>query len=151
MEYIEGKLNVLADAFSRLPKFEDGGFVPSSKESLPAPANTSMHLLDEAFRNKRWTRDEDIIYDDSFIYDDVFSNVDDRELFECLLWYPEDPSLFNYVNLPATSENPLKVPWLRECQQQDAGLLQQLTTDPAHYQLRTMNGVELIKYRNEHE
>ena len=51
LEYIEGKLNVLADAFSRLPKFEDGGFVESSKPP-GSPANESMYVLDEAFHGK---------------------------------------------------------------------------------------------------
>ena len=49
LEYIKGKLNVLADAFSRLPRFEDGGFVRKTTEHVPVPANTSMYLLDEAF------------------------------------------------------------------------------------------------------
>ena len=46
---MEEKLNVLVDAFSHLPKFEDGGFVSKSQEHVPAQANVSMYFLDEAF------------------------------------------------------------------------------------------------------
>merc|ERR1711923_259616 len=44
LEYIKGKLNVLADAFSRLPKFEDGGFVKRTK-SPDAAADVMMCQL----------------------------------------------------------------------------------------------------------
>ena len=49
LEYIKRKLNVLADAFSRLSRFEDGEFVSKTTEHVPAPSNTSMYFLDEAF------------------------------------------------------------------------------------------------------
>lgn len=49
LEYIQGKLNALADAFSRLLKFEYGGFVSKPPEHVPNTANLSMYVLDEAF------------------------------------------------------------------------------------------------------
>ena len=50
IEYIEGKQNVLADAFSRLPKFEDGGFV--ERRTPDAPVNAMMYAFDKAFRKQ---------------------------------------------------------------------------------------------------
>ena len=42
LEDIKGKLNVLADTFSQLPRFEDGGFVSKTTEHVPASSSTSM-------------------------------------------------------------------------------------------------------------
>ena len=49
MEYIQGKLNVLADAFSRLPRFDR----KTEKPSLPPTNDQYLHYLDEAFRDER--------------------------------------------------------------------------------------------------
>ena len=62
LNYIEGKLNVLADAFSRLPKFEDGGIVEKVKPP-EAPADTMMYALDQAFRSKQYCADDSLIHD----------------------------------------------------------------------------------------
>ena len=66
LEYIEGKLNILADAFSRLLKFKDGGFVEST-EPPSSPANDSMYILDKIFSNKYFGVNEDMIHDDNFM------------------------------------------------------------------------------------
>ena len=115
LEYIEGKLNVLADAFSRLPKFEDGGFIEPSETPGPL-ANESMYVLDEAFRDKFFGVDEELIHDDKFMYDDCLCNIDDRELIECLQWDTHVDAQMSYVNLPMTEENPLSTKWLKAAQ-----------------------------------
>ena len=142
--HMKGKLNVLADAFSRLPRFKYGRFVLKTTEHVPVPANTSMYLLDEAFRNQRFTSDETLIYDDNFMYDGVLHDLVDRELFHCLQWYSDDPTTMSYVNLPAIIKNPLSLKWLKAAQDNDLGLQLQLTTNPECFHIWPMDGVNLI-------
>ena len=134
---------MLADAFSRLPKFEDGGF-ESKSEHVPVPTNTSMYLLDQAFWDHRFTSDEALIYDDSCIYDDILHNIDDCKLFHCLQWYGDDPTTMSCVNLPATIENPLSLKSLKAAQDNDHGLQLQLTSSLARFHIRPIDGVNLI-------
>ena len=150
LKYIEGKLNVLADAFSRLPKFEDGGFVESSKPP-GSPSNESMYVLDEAFRNKCFGVNEELIHDDNFMYDDCLCNIDDRELMECLQWHCDVDAQMSYVNLPMTKENPLSTKWLKAAQDSDLALQQKLFAEPDLYHRRKVGGAELICYQPPNE
>ena len=81
------------------------------------------------------------------MYDDCFNNIDDEELIECLQWYTSSPELDSYVNLPATIENPLRLDWLKECQDADAGLQQQLISQPNKFHLRSIDNVQLIVFQ----
>ena len=151
LEYIEGKLNVLADAFSRLPKFDNGGFVKeTSKVSRPSE-NVSMHVLDQVFRSDQIMGEEELIHDDSFVFDDVMFNNDDRDLFDCLQWFRDEPTEHNYVNLPATQENPLSLRWLCAAQESDQGLQQKLVEDPQHFHVRAVDNINLICYQPDRE
>ena len=78
------------------------------------------------------------------MYDDTTCNIDDRELINCLQWYPDVSGDMSYVNLPMTEENPLSVKWLRAAQDSDPAMQQLLFSDPNHYHRRTISGVELI-------
>ena len=99
MNYIEGKLNVLADVFSRLPRFDGEGFVQKSDVPKPLPSSDQyLHILDEAFCHSLYAVDEENIYDESFMYDNCFANVNDKELIECLQWYTSSPELDSYVS-----------------------------------------------------
>ena len=120
MVYLPGKMNTLADAFSRLPRF-DVAEVAEGKTELPTKG------------------------DNSLFYDDMFSLVDDPELAHCLMWYSNmDEALESYVNLPATAQNPLRLEWLKAAQDNDAGLQQRLTNDPQHFRQRVFQGTNLI-------
>ena len=109
IEFIEGKQNVLADAFSRLPKFEDGGFV--ERKSPDAPADAMTYVLDKAFRSECFGVEESLIADDMFLFDDCLNNVDDKDLIDCLKWYTDADN--SYVKLPMSEENPLGIKWLK--------------------------------------
>ena len=130
LEYIKGKLNVLADAFSRLPKFKDGGFVEKTKPP-DVTADVMMCQLDEAFRDKCFGVDEDLLWDDLFMYDDCLSNIDDKELINCLKWHTDADIHESYVNLPMSEENPLSLAWLKDAHDRDQNLQLKLTSDPA--------------------
>ena len=120
LNYLPGKLNVLADAFSRLPRFDDDEVAEGKTESPPSG-------------------------DNSLFYDDVFSLVDDPELTQCLMWYSDVGNVMeSYVNLPMTSQNPLRLEWLKAAQDNDAGLQQRLTVDPQHFRRRIVNRTDLI-------
>ena len=148
MIYIKGKLNVLADAFSRLPRFDSEGFVPKPEAvTPPATSGQYLHILDDMFRDKIFTPDAMEIYDDSFMYDDCFANNDDQELIDCLQWYSSSPTMDSFVNLPATAENPLRLAWLKQAQDADAGLQQQLVTAPNNYHMRSIDGTNLICFQ----
>ncbi|EJK57253.1 hypothetical protein THAOC_22726, partial [Thalassiosira oceanica] len=115
MIYLPGKMNTLADAFSQL-RF-DVAEGAEGKTELPTKA------------------------DNSLFYDDMFSLVDDPELAHCLMWYT---ALESYVNLPASSQNPLRLEWLKSAQDNDAGLQQKLVGDPQHFRRRVFQGANLI-------
>ena len=148
--YIEGKLNVLADAFSRLPRFEDGGFVESNKPP-GSPSNESMYVLDEAFRNNCFGVDEELIHDNNFMYDDCLCNIDDRKLMECLQWHSDVDAQMSYVNLPMTEENPLSTKGLKAAQDSNLALQQKLFAEPDLYHRRKVGGAELICYQPPNE
>ena len=50
----------------------------------------------------------------------------------------------SYVNLPMTSQNPLRLEWLKAAQDNDAGLQQRLTVNPQHFRQRLVNRTDLI-------
>ena len=93
MFYLEGKRNILADAFSRLPRFDNPNAIEGkSKGPLtpPEPLN-AYHALQEV------------------------------ELYECLQYLPEMDEYYetcdSYLNLPRSDDNPLSLIWLQETQQ----------------------------------
>ena len=99
MFYLEGKRNVLADAFSRLPRFDDPNAIEGKSAGPLAPPEplNAYHALQEV------------------------------ELYECLQHLPEMEEYYAvcdaYLNLPHSDENPLSLEWLRETQQSDKELV----------------------------
>ena len=100
--YLQGKLNVLADAFSRLPRFDSNeamvgkGCAPTS---APEPLKFS-NLTDAELHEP--------------------AGLDDFELYDCLAYLPEMDDYFDSVNslfnLPNLDDNPLSYVWLRDMQ-----------------------------------
>ena len=83
------------------------------------------------------------------MHDDCFSNIDDKELIDCLKWYTDADTHDSYVNLPMSDENPLSLKWLKNAQDRDQCLQSKLTSDPDHYHRRTINQTRLICYHPE--
>ncbi|KAL7533117.1 hypothetical protein ACHAWF_007608 [Thalassiosira exigua] len=100
MFYLQGKLNVLADAFSRLPCFTVAEGMEGKKTGLYSPAQP----LD--------------------LYNSVGAEAD---LYACLQYLPEMEEYLeiqdNFLYLPASDDNPLSVLWLKDTQSEDDVLL----------------------------
>ena len=129
--YLEGKLNVLADAFSRLPRFDD----PSVAEGKsPGSSMTPVPL--------------DMQYNELVLYD-------------CLRHLPEMDTYFyaaaesfrnvaefyagSYLNLPSSDANPLSYRWLKETQDSDL-VLERRSKDDPRFSIRIFDEIELICY-----
>mmetsp|Transcript_27436 Transcript_27436/g.40868 ORF Transcript_27436/g.40868 Transcript_27436/m.40868 type:complete len:1328 (-) Transcript_27436:212-4195(-) len=120
--YLEGKLNILADAFSRLPSFDYSG-----------PEEGKNALSTEPVR-----------IDPSSAFCDPYLDLADEVLSEFLSYYvaPSD-SDHQYANFPSTVQNPLRFQWLRQIQDACPDLQQKLVNDPAHYRLRSFGRSEI--------
>ena len=92
MFYLEGKLNVLADAFSCLPRFDNNEFVEGKNT-----ANSAPKLLDLAVGEQ-------------------YVNLHEPDLYDCLKFHPDLDDYFHVgkslLNLPSTQDNPLSYAWL---------------------------------------
>lgn len=123
--YFPGKLNVLADAFSRLPKFDFSGAEERQEELSKTPpilfdpdTNDGVSLFEEQLC--------DLAADDEFP----------------VLAYQQ------LMNLPQTVQNPLRYQWLAEQQQNCPALQQRLLQSPTLYHRHTFgrHDTELICY-----
>ena len=89
---------MLADAFSRLPRFDD----PKAIEGKRPGSLDPSELLD------------------------AYHASQEVELYECLKFLPEMDDYYeafdSHLNLPSSDENPLSMTWLRDIQQGQAGL-----------------------------
>lgn len=121
--YHPGKLNVLADAFSRLPKFDYSGR-EERKDDLPSTSS-------------------------QFDPDPEATSTFEKQLSE-LAAEDEFPIAHFQVlmNLPATAQNPLRYDWLAETQASCPTLQQSLQDDPTRYHRKPFgrNDIELICY-----
>ena len=149
LHYIEGKKNVLADCFSRLPIFErsvpleDNNNTRKRKRvgtpidfhTIKVPKDDTM-IDDERFfnLNEVYVRDERINNCDSY-----FNIDDDNEIMDL------------FLNLPPMTEmhNPINMQDIHNHQQQDAELLQQHNNNPILYPMKVINGVNIITMCNE--
>ena len=122
MYYLEGKLNVLADAFSRLPRFDSEGVEGKSSGIQSAPQLLSMH----------------------------YTEVGEPELHECLKYLPELDDYhgvgLSLLNLPSTTDNPLSYSWLKDCQDADTHLTEQCAEKDSKFEMRQFGDIELICY-----
>ena len=126
MYYLEGKLNVLADAFSRLPRFDSDEFVEGKNT-----ANIEPKLLDLAVGEQYFVSDE-------------------PELYECLKFHPDLDDYFevgeSLLNLPSTQDNPLSYAWLKDTQDADPELAKQCEMKDSGFHFREFGDTKLICY-----
>ena len=120
MYYLEGKLNVLADAFSRLPRFDE----PTAMEGKNPSLSHSSELLD-----LYWASDE-------------------ADIIDCLRHLPELDEYYaiqdHLLNLPSTNDNPLSYQWLKDTQEEDPDLLAQCAIEGSGYHKKQFADVELV-------
>jgi len=129
--YLEGKLNILADAFSRLPRFDYSG--PERRKNELSMDQVSFDPQAPAVM-------------ESAFCDPYLDLVDDAALSACLSHFVEADHQF--ANFPSTVQNPLRYQWLQESQNESPQLLQQLVDDPTHFRMRSFgrNDVDLVCY-----
>jgi transposase InsO family protein len=123
--YHPGKLNVLADAYSRLPKFDYSG--PEERQddlsSIATPFNPDPEATFET------------------TFEEQFAELaSDGE-------FPTEQFL-SFMNLPSTVQNPLRYEWLAETQASCAALQQCLVQAPTLYHRKPFgrHDIELICY-----
>lgn len=99
MFYLEGKHNVITDAFSWLPQFDDLNAIVGKSMGPLAPSEPL----------------------------NAYRALQEVELFECLQYLPEMDDTYvaceAYLNLPHSDENSLSLKWLREIQQSEPELI----------------------------
>ncbi|EJK68823.1 hypothetical protein THAOC_09967 [Thalassiosira oceanica] len=137
--YLEGKLNVLADAYSRLPRFE-----PTELQETPEVKPTVVaHFLAHTPR-----RPMEVATDGLNPQDEVSSMAFslDPVVYECLSQLPAD-DVSSYLNLPSDGEpSPLRYQWLKSAQD-NCPALQQRLRQHAAYSLRQFGDIDLIELR----
>lgn len=137
--YIEGKNNVLADCFSRLPRMDppsEGKSVGPGKgtlidfSSLPAPDMDDDVDLGHGACRFKCCRDKESHFFSSF--------ADDQELFE------------SFVNYPTVAEmqNPMELRRIQELQFEDQELNAMRQRYPNRFVVRMITNRPLICYRN---
>ena len=136
IKYLEGKLNVLADAFSRMPRTDSiSTTIPnvSSNEKPAVLAYFMAHLPrinpENALKGKQ---PADQVQSFAYSMDPLISSS--------LMNLPDDevePHIENYLNLPPNSlvnetVSPLRYVWLRQAQDADPQLQHLANTNPAY-------------------
>ena len=128
--YLAGKLNVLADAFSRLPRFDYTG-AEERKDDL------SMQKVS-------FDPDAPVQLAASMFSTDPYLGLADEDLARSLSFFVEaDGDQANFMNVPSTTQNPLRYQWLLESQNADPELLQRLVNDPTHFRRRQFGREEV--------
>jgi len=128
--YLAGKLNVLADAFSRLPRFDYTG-AEERKDDL------SMQKVS-------FDPDAPVQLAASMFSTDPYLGLADEDLARSLSFFVEaDGDQANFMNVPSTTQNPLRYQWLLESQNSDPELLQRLVNDPTHFRRRQFGREEV--------
>ena len=134
--YLEGKLNVLADAYSRLPRFDSNE--PPSPSNDIKPVVVAHFLAYTPLRPLRAATEglnpQDHVQSMAFSLDPV--------VVECLRDLPE--YVESYLNLPDNGgPSPLRYLWLKTAQDNCPNLQQRLQTSPA-YSRRQFGDIDLI-------
>ena len=136
--YLQGELNVLADAFLRLPKNDP-------RRAAITDDDKSRVLAYYLARAPRLSAESEIRGDDpskqlpshQFSIDPILSN--------CLINLPDD-DVECYLNLPENSNaNPLRYQWLKAAQDADPSIRQRVRNNPT-ISLRHFGDIELAIY-----
>ena len=138
--YIEGKNNVLADAFSRLPIMDRSATVGDS--NINNKNKQTGTPID--FHTIKVPKDDTLIDDERF-FNMVEMFVKDERLHKEELYFniEEDNEILDlFLNLPPTAEmhNPINIQNIANHQQQDAELLLLYQTNPTQVPMQNING-----------
>ena len=104
--YLQGKLNVLADAFSRLPRFDSYEAMEGKGNAnmVPQPINVGLGMAPpiEAY----FTEQDHFMRAQHYVEVEMPTALDDAELIACLSHLPEMDDYYNNIqsllNLPAS-------------------------------------------------
>ena len=128
MFYLEGKLNVLADAFSRLPCFDDEGMEGKKPGVNPASEPLNLYFNEaEIYKCLRYLPEMDNYFETSY-----------------LLQLPSMKE--SMLNLPVSEQNPLNYDWLKDLQDADPVLRRNGEQGISGFSLRTFDETELVCY-----
>ena len=100
--YLRGKLNVLADAFTRLPRFDSLASIEgkSDMDNMPLQDPTSVMGF--------------------------YTNIEEATLYDCLKYLPKTDEYYDtthsLLNPISTDDNPLSYVWLKDAQDEDPRL-----------------------------
>ena len=118
--YLEGKNDVLADALSRLPRFDH----PTAAEGKSVDSVAPPEPLD------------------------AYHAIDEWKLYDCLRDLPEMDSYFqtydSLLNLSHSDDNPLSTVWLQETQQGEPSLLAKAEDADSNFYWRDFEGTKLV-------
>jgi hypothetical protein len=142
-KYIEGKNNVLADAFSRLPRMD----APTEGKSKPGRGKIisfeSLHIDRNKIERELIEDFEDDLGACRFkccrekMTADAFTILDEPELMESFLNYPELEEM----------ENPISMARIQEGQFEDQELNQRRQQMPENFPIKEIQGRNVICYR----
>ena len=128
LKYIEGSRNVIADAFSRLPRMD-------------GPASVGDELLNENGK-RRGTKVNfhQLKTEIDTTDDEIFVAIDeDNELIEYLLNLPELDQMHNPINMQNIYHH----------QRNDPNLVQLLQREPQFYRINNISGIDIITFQQD--
>ena len=145
LHYIEGKKNVLADCFSRLPimrsiAVEDSNNNNNKRKRIGTPMD---------FHTIKVPKDDTMIDDEAFFTLEELFVKDERINNNSNAYFniDEDQEIMDlFLNLPLVGEmqNPIEIQNIFNHQQQDAELQQQHQHNPILYPMKNINGVNIL-------
>ena len=143
--YLEGKLNVLADAYSRMPRTESTPITVPDVTTDEKPTVLAYFLAHLPRDELSGRNPSDDVQSFAFSMDPLLSS--------CLINLPDDdiePYIENYLNLPPHAAvdpavSPLRYVWLRQAQDADQDL-QHLANNNPSYSRRHFGDIELIVF-----